>query len=199
MDASLLQVRTAFGSPPSLQLPDRIDPADGRVRAVRDWSASLPAAARIADVGCGNGRFLRHLARWFPDARLTGIDLSAAVLADLPAGVDALRGSLLRIPAGDGTFDGAFAVESLEHALFPVRAVAELCRIVRPGGRVLIIDKNRRRQSLSEHQPWERWFTPGELAGWLSAHCDEVTVEPVSHLEGRGGNNLFLAAQGRRR
>ena len=211
LDAALLQVQTAFDvwptSVPELELgnrmgkvlPGQIDPADGRAEAVRGWAASLPPGARVADVGCGKGRFLRHLARWFPRARLTGIDVSPAMLAHLPAGVTALQGSLLRIPAGDGTFDAALAVESLEHALFPARAVAELCRVVRPGGRVLVVDKNRRRQPLSEHQPWERWFRPAELAGWLSAGCDEVTVEPISHLEGRGGSDLFLAAAGRRR
>jgi len=180
-------------------VPDWIDPADGRVQAVRRWFAELPPDARVADVGCGRGRFLRRLMDWFPDARLTGIDLSMRMLDDLPPGAAAMQGSLLRIPAADGTFDGTFAVESLEHCLLPARAVAELCRVVRAGGRVLIIDKHRRRQSLSLYEPWERWFTPRELAGWLSRFCDEVRVVPVSHLEGRGGNRLFLAATGRKR
>ena len=95
--------------------------------------------------------------------------------------------------------DGAIAIESLEHALLPERAVAELCRIVRPGGRVLVIDKDRARQALSEHEPWERWFTPQELAGWLRAWCNQVTVTPIAHLEGQPGQGLFLAATATRR
>ena len=91
------------------------------------------------------------------------------MLAGLPPDATACRGSLLQIPLPDGSFDGAFAVESLEHALLPERAVAELCRIVRPGGRVLVIDKHRARQPLSHHDPWERWFTPEELAGLAGA------------------------------
>jgi len=63
---------------------------------------------------------------------------------------------------------------------------------------VLIIDKRLARLPLSEHQPRERWFTPEELTGWLSAHCDDVRVEPISHSEGLGGDDLFLAAVGRR-
>lgn len=121
------------------------------------------------------------------------------MLACLPEDIAAREGSLLRIPAADGEFDGALAVESLEHALLPERAVAELCRVVRPGGRVLIIDKNLAKQPLSEYDPWERWFTPEELRGWLSRACDAVSVRPVSHLEGRPGHDLFLAAEGVRR
>ncbi len=209
LDAAALQVQAAFDdrpSPsqtpptisPSQTPPTWIDPADGRVQAVRNWFAGLPPEARLADVGCGKGRFLRHLASWSATARLTGIDVSAAMLADLPAGVIALRGSMLRIPAPDGAFDGALAVESLEHSLLPSQAVAELCRIVRPGGRVLIIDKHRRRQPLSVHEPWERWFTPKQLAGWLSRYCHRVEVKPTAHLEGQPGSHLFLAATGRR-
>jgi len=201
LDAALMQVRSAFDAERGTQseLPRRIDPADGRMEAVRRWFASLPTVARVADVGCGKGRFLWQLGREFPDARLTGIDVSPAMLAQLPEGVAAIEGGLLRIPAADGAFDGAFAVESLEHSLLPERAVTELCRIVRPGGRVLIIDKHAARQPLSDHEPWERWFMPEELTGWLARDCDEVSIEPVAHTEGRGGVGLFLCAVGKRR
>jgi malonyl-CoA O-methyltransferase len=198
LNAAIARVETAFDAD-AWQFPDRIDPADGRAEAVCRWFASLAADATVADVGCGKGRFLRLLAERFPLARLTGIDLSPAMLAGLPPGVTAVRGSLLRIPAADGALDAALAVESLEHALRPERAVAELCRIVRPGGRLLVIDKRRARQPLSRHDSWERWFTPEELAAWLRRDCDEVRVESISHLEGRPGRNLFLAASGRKR
>jgi len=197
LDAALLRVRAAFEAGWQ-DLPDRIDPEDGRVRAVRRWCQTLPPNARVADVGCGRGRLLRHLVEWFPGTRFTGIDISTPMLAQLPPAVAPLEGSLLEIPLADAVLDGALAVESLEHALLPERAVAELCRIVRPGGRVLVIDKDRRKQALSEHDPWERWFTPEELARWLGRWCQQVTVRRVSHFEGRPGTDLFLAAEGTR-
>ena len=198
LDAALERVRASFDIECPI-FPDRIDPEDGRVRAVRKWRDTLPPHAHAADVGCGTGRYLRHLVRWFPQARWTGVDISPAMLEWLPDGVTACPGNLLRIPAADGAFDGAFAVESLEHSLVPERAVAEICRVVRPGGRVLVIDKHRAKQPLSEHEPWERWFLPEELTCWLARYCEGVTVEPVSHSEGRPGRDLFLAAAGTRR
>ena len=197
LDAARLRVQTAFETV-GQDLPATIDAADGRVQAAAEWLRQLPASARVADVGCGKGRFLRHLAAWYPGVELIGVDISKAMLAQLPPGVRALEGSLLRIPLADGELDGTLAVESLEHALLPELAVAELCRVVRPGGSVLIIDKHRAKQPLSQCDPWERWFTPQELAAWLGRWCDAVTVSFVGHLEGHPGSDLFLAARGRR-
>jgi SAM-dependent methyltransferase len=198
LDAARLRVLAAFDTV-GQELPATIDPADGRVQAVADWIRRLPPSARVADVGCGKGRFLKHLAAWLPSAELIGVDISRVMLGQLPPGVRALEGSLLRIPLADGELDGALAVESLEHALLPEQAMAELCRVVRPGGSVLVIDKHRAKQPLSLCDPWERWYTPEELSAWLGRWCDDVAVSPVAHLEGRPGRNLFLAATGRRK
>ena len=105
----------------------------------------------------------------------------------------------LRLPLGDARYDAAICIEALEHALTPERAVAELCRIVRPGGRVLIIDKAARHLSLSLHEPWERWFTPESVSGWLAKHCDEVTCTELSAGPQQRTPGLFLCWQGVRR
>lgn len=202
LDAALRQVRANFDVH-AADFPDDIDPSDGRYQAVRRWMADLlagrPGGAVVVDAGCGKGRFLRRLRAEFRQARFLGVDLSPAMLARLPAGVSGCAGSLLRLPIADAAVDGVLAVEALEHALLPQRALAELCRIVRPGGRVAVIDKRRDQQALSHHDPWERWFSPAELHAWLSQWCNDVSVEAVSHLEGRPGANLFLAATGQRK
>ena len=46
------------------------------------------------------------------------------------------------LPFENESFDAAYATESLEHAVDIERAVAEICRVVKPGGRIVIIDKN---------------------------------------------------------
>jgi malonyl-CoA O-methyltransferase len=195
--ASLAQVQAAFAN--AGDLPAHIDPTDGRLQIVLDWARSLGPGAAIADVGCGPGRYLRHLHRALPEAHLVGFDLSRGNLQNLPPGVSGQIGSLLRLPAADGQFDGALCVEALEHSLLPQRAVAELCRIVRPGGTVLVIDKQQVYRALSHHQPWERWFEPQEVAAWLKPFCDAVAVGPVDHGPKGRTRNLFLRWTARRR
>lgn len=201
--AAAEQVRSAFAST-VCDFPAEIDARDGRWRAVRDWRSALQDGASLIDVGCGRGRYLRRLAAAFPQGPLTGVDVSPQFLRDLPRGVAAKSGTQLRIPAATGEFDGAMSIESLEHALLPRQAVSELCRVVRPGGGVLIIDKDRRRQALSRHQPWERWFTADEVHGWLAEHCDQVAVRSIEHgtaelTRSIRRSNLFLCWTARKR
>ena len=197
LDATSLQVATSFAGS-CANLPLTIDRRDGRFVAVNDWLASLEPTATVADIGCGSGRFLLELGNRFQDVRLVGIDPSPTLLQRLPPEIEARRGCLLRIPARDGEFDGVFAVESLEHSLLPERAVSELCRVVRPDGRILIIDKHLARHPLSLHEPWERWFLPETVAGWLAPYCFDIRVRPIAHGPDSTETGLFLAWEGTR-
>jgi SAM-dependent methyltransferase len=196
LSASLAQVRATFEAT-AQEFEATIDPADGRVTALVQSLAHLPTGARVADVGCGKGRFLRALMPQFPHYCWTGIDLSPAMLGHLPDGATAREGNLLRLDEPDGHYDAAFAVESLEHALLPEQAVRELMRIVKPGGRVIILDKNRKRQPLSIHDPWEQWFSPAAVEAWLRAGCQEIEVSPIRHGNAHQ-TGLFLCWTARR-
>jgi malonyl-CoA O-methyltransferase len=172
--------------------PAEIDPADGRLAAVLDWCRTLGPAPRIIDVGCGKGRFLRQIQRNLPQATLVGVDVSPAALDRLPAGVNGRQGGLLRIPAALGEFDAAICIEALEHSLLPRRAVAELCRVVRPGGGILIIDKHRAYRERSDHQPWEEWFEPDEVSAWLAPYGDGASSRPIAHGPHSTPTGLFI-------
>lgn len=197
LKASLVEVEASFERE-VCGLPAAIDPRDGRMHVVREWFARLDPRSSLVDAGCGPGRFLAQLAVEFPAARFTGVDTSSRFVSGLPHGIEGRRGSLLNLPAADGQFDAALAVESLEHALLAQRAADELCRVVRPGGSILIIDKDLARQGLSEHEPWEQWFAPHEVAGWLSRHCTDVAVRQVCHVPAYRKRPLFLAWTARR-
>jgi ubiquinone/menaquinone biosynthesis C-methylase UbiE len=97
------------------------------------------------------------------------------------------------LPLASGSMDGAYATESLEHAVDIEGAVAELCRIVKPGGRIVIIDKNAAAWGRLETPAWERWFDRKELEGLLARHCRQVSSRPLSYWEDVEPDGLFLA------
>jgi len=71
--------------------------------------------------------------------------------------------------------------------------VAELSRIVKPGGRIVIIDKNADAWGRLETPAWERWFGRKELEKLLARHCREVSSRPISYWEDVEPDGLFLA------
>ncbi len=197
LDAALAQVSSSFAQQrhPS---NDVLSPEDGRLQAVRRALEELPPGSSVADVGCGGGRYLRWLKQWFPQLRWIAIDASSEALKRVPRDMERRQGSLLNLPATDGEFAAVFCVEALEHALLPEQAIAELCRVTRSGGRLLLIDKHRRFQPLSQHEPWEIWFTPAEVRLWLEPFCADVGCQPIAHGPRQRPTGLFLLWQARR-
>jgi tocopherol O-methyltransferase len=104
-------------------------------------AAGLSAGASVVDVGCGYGAVARLLARE-REASVVGLTLSAAQAAAAPAvaGVSLLVRDWLANGLDGAAFDAAIAIESLSHMPDKPRAFAELGRVVRPGGRVVIVD-----------------------------------------------------------
>lgn len=102
---------------------------------------------RVLDLGCGAGRHAFAVARRGADVVALDrdpaeIDSVAALLAamreagEVPIGTRtlALRGDAYRLPFPDATFDRVIAAEVLEHLPEDTRAMAELARVLRPGG-----------------------------------------------------------------
>jgi ubiquinone/menaquinone biosynthesis C-methylase UbiE len=120
---------------------------------VRDEYVRLLAVApgeRVLDIGCGSGAATRTLAqRVAPNGRVTGVDPSGALLKITRELVDkAGLGSLIELQEGDcralsfpdASFDAALAATAFSHIPDPNRALAEMVRVTRPGGRVGIFD-----------------------------------------------------------
>lgn len=198
LEAAQLQVALTFASGADPVYAD-IDPSDPRAEAASQWFATLDRSAKVADIGCGSGRFLRLFAQFGHSHNLIGIDPALDCSDEQLPRVEHRTGGLLHLPAADAEFDAAFAIESLEHALVPQTAIAELCRVVRPGGQILVIDKNAQLQPLSNHAPWERWFHPEEVCRWLWRHCDNVRVAPVLSPTHATNKPTFLAWYGQRK
>lgn len=108
--------------------------------------ARLRASERVLDVGCGPGLLAKAFA---PRASVfVGIDLTAAMVAKAcevarGAGLANARfavGDARGLPFPDGVFDLVLTRLVLHHMAEPERAIAEMARVARPGGRVAVFD-----------------------------------------------------------
>jgi ArsR family transcriptional regulator len=106
--------------------------------------ALLPPQTVVADLGCGTGATLVQLAPHV--AKVIGVDSSPAMLSaamgrlsDL-ANVELLQGDLRELPIADAACDAALLVLALSYVPSPAKVVAEMTRILRPGGRAVLVD-----------------------------------------------------------
>lgn len=100
------------------------------------------------DVGCGTGTLAQRLAE--RDFQMTGVDPSQGmldVLGQRAPDVTAVRGSGTELPFEDCSFDLVLSVATMHHIAAPDavrRTLAEMVRVARPGGRILVWDHNPR-------------------------------------------------------
>jgi ubiquinone/menaquinone biosynthesis C-methylase UbiE len=172
--------------------PSTIDPRIYHVKLIREHLGDL-RGKRVLDIGCGKGRFARVFHEQQPEAELWGLDISEEMLRFVPEGIHTRAGSMTELPFDDASFDGAYATESLEHAVEIEKAVSEICRVVKPGGKVAIIDKNAEQWGRLETPEWEKWFTRKELESLLRKHCRKVSSRFISYWEDVEPDGLFLA------
>jgi ArsR family transcriptional regulator len=156
----------------------------------RSWAAwsralgMLLPPLKVADLGCGEGYLTIEAARWA--RRVNAVDRSVEVLARAKAlagrrkvaNITWKRGTLERLPIADGAVDVALLSQTLHHADEPDRVLREAWRVLRPGGRVIVLD-------LREHaEAWvrkmgDRWlgFADERLRALLAAAgFDDVIV-----------------------
>lgn len=136
----------------------------------RSWAAWARALGHllppldVADIGCGEGYLTLEAARW---ARtVVAIDRSEEVLQRAKAlaarrrvaNVQWKKGDLARLPLSDGSMDVALLSQALHHATDPELALAEAVRVLKPGGRLLVLD-------LRDHD--EQWVRTRFGDRWL--------------------------------
>jgi ubiquinone/menaquinone biosynthesis C-methylase UbiE len=112
-------------------------------RGGRQW-ACRQVRDKVLEVGVGTGR---NLPFYPPEVHLTGIELSPAMLVRARARADQLdrpadlrQGDAQRLPFRDASFDSVIATLTLCSIPDDVAAVAEMARVLRPGGRLVLLD-----------------------------------------------------------
>jgi SAM-dependent methyltransferase len=105
---------------------------------------SIEPGDRVLDVACGPGNFSRDFARAASEGLVVGIDasesmLEVAVRDTESANVAYLRGDACSLPFGDGSFDAVCCFAALYLIERPLQALAEIVRVLAPGGRVALM------------------------------------------------------------
>jgi ubiquinone/menaquinone biosynthesis C-methylase UbiE/DNA-binding MarR family transcriptional regulator len=160
----------------------------------------------IADLGAGEGTFSQLLAR--RSKKVIAIDNSEKMVEygrELAAkhGVKNLeyrKGDLEEVPIGEGEVDLAFFSQALHHARHPERAVAEAWRILKPGGRIVVLDLLRHGHEEARELYADLWlgFTEVEVRRFLS-HAGFKNVETsIVHSEETAPHFETLLAVGDR-
>ena len=161
--------------------------------------ALLPPDLVVADLGCGTASVAAQLA---PHVRqVIGVDNSAAMLKAArrrTAGlenIDLRRGDLEALPVEDAACDAAMLLLALTYVEQPQSVLAEARRILKPGGRVVVVDllphdrDDFRRQMGQRHAG----FDPGELERMMAAAgFSSIAHNPLPPEPGVKGPALFL-------
>jgi len=150
--------------------------------------AGVQPGQRVLDVGCGPGALATELVARTGAANVAAVDPSAsfvdAARTRLP-GVDVRLASGEQLPFEDGAFDAALSQLAVHFMSDPVRGIAEMARVVRPGGVVAAC-------------VWDHAGGNGPLAQfWDAARSMDPSVADESNLPGvREGHlaNLFREA-----
>jgi SAM-dependent methyltransferase len=102
--------------------------------AVHGFAQGLANGARVLDAGAGEGSYKHEFAR----QRYTGLDLGVGDAEWNYSKLDVVA-DLTAVPFGDGVFDATINIVTLEHVKEPARVLCELGRVLRPGGRLLLV------------------------------------------------------------
>lgn len=107
-----------------------------RRRAVRQLR--LPGGALVADLACGTGDLCRELSR--DGYRAVGFDFSLGMLAKATTDVPLVQADVLRLPLAARSVDGATCGFALRNVVDLDAFFAEIARVVRPGGRISLLE-----------------------------------------------------------
>jgi len=98
----------------------------------------LPAGATVLDLACGTGDLCRELGAG--GLRPVGVDLSFGMLAAARTDAPLVHADILRLPMPDASVDGATCGFALRNLVELERFFQELARVVRPGGRIALLE-----------------------------------------------------------
>ena len=109
-------------------------------------AADVQAGERVLDLACGTGTFERRVVEDVPDANVVGVDLAPAMVERARAKLDGQPGVRFEqadvhdLPFDDDVFDVAVCANTFHYFTHPEQVLVEARRVLRPGGRLVVLD-----------------------------------------------------------
>ena len=160
-------------------------------KGVAETLLRLMPPMEIADLGAGEGAFALLLAQ--RATKVIAVDSSAKMIEvvheqALRHGIDNVefrQGDMEELPIEDSSVDLVFFSQSLHHALHPQRALQQAFRILRPGGRIVILDLAKHRFEEAREMYADEWlgFSEVELESMLAKAGFAKVETSVVHKE----------------
>ena len=166
-----------FYEGPAVPLSSGPDRARRQAQMLAEVLRGSAGPAVIVDVGCGDGSAHAIAAGHNPGHRFAGVDWSGDALRRAHAlGLTVLRAAVTApgLPVADGAADVVIMSELIEHLVDPDGAIAEVRRVLRPGGSLLLSTPN-----------LAAWYNRGLLAVGIQPIFSEVSLRGVFGRPGR--------------
>jgi len=169
-------------------------------------AAFVEPDATVGDLGCGTGQVSAALAPFV--AHVIGVDSSAAMLQaarkrlHAHGNVDLRRGELEALPIDDARLDAATVMLVLHHVPEPARALADVARVLKPGGRLVLVDMLPHDRENYRQQMGHVWlgFAEDHTERMLNdAGFERTRVVPLPADPKAKGPALFVATGRKRR
>ena len=160
----------------------------------------IDPALVVGDLGCGTGQLTETIAPYVRrviavDGSSDMLDAARRRLGDR-SNVDLRQGDLEALPLDAGELDAAMLSLVLHYSPDPARALAEVARVVRPGGRLLVVDMLPHEREEYQQQMGHVWlgFSEKQMSRLLgAAGFDEVRMRPLPADPDAKGPALFAA------
>ena len=175
-------------------------------------AAGIQAGKIAADIGAGTGFMTEGLIR--ERLHVIAVDQSNAMLDEMRKrfsevdGIEYRLGESEKLPIPDGSVDYAFANMYLHHVEFPLKAIKEMMRILKPGGKLVITDMDTHTFEFLKREHHDRWmgFDRIDVKQWfeeaglknVEVDCAEETCCAQSETENETANVSVFVASGER-